>query len=174
MKQAILHTERLLLRPVEPADQQKIFEGFSHPEVTRYFDITYPTLESTAVQMEWYANNRKENSGYAWVVCDKLSLEFMGVFSLYFINIKHQRAELGYWLLPPFWNKGYGTEILTAILHHAKTDLNLHRIAAEVEQENTASIQLLEKNGFERDGILRDYENKNGRFQNLEIWSVLL
>lgn len=174
MEQVTLYTARLLLRPVEPADQQKIFEGFSHPKVTRYFDITYPTLESTAVQMEWYANNRKENSGYAWVVCDKLSLEFMGVFSLYFINIKHQRAELGYWLLPPFWNKGYGTEILTAILHHAKTDLNLHRIAAEVEQENTASIQLLEKNGFERDGILRDYENKNGRFQNLEIWSVLL
>lgn len=174
MEQAILHTERLLLRPVEPADQQKIFEGFSHPEVTRYFDITYPTFESTAVQMEWYANNRNENSGYAWVVCDKHTQEFMGVFSLYYINTKHQRAELGYWLLPPFWNKGYATEILTAILHHAKTDLHLHRIAAEVEQGNTASIQLLGKNGFERDGILRDYEIKDGKFQHLEIWAVLL
>lgn len=174
MEQVTLHTERLLLRPVEPADQQKVFEGFSHPEVTRYFDISYPTFESTAVQMEWYANNRKENSGYAWVVCDKHTQEFMGVFSLYYIKPQHQRAELGYWLLPPYWNKGYATEILNEILHHAKTSLNLHRIAAEVEQDNTASIELLRKIGFERDGMLRDYEIKNGKFQNLEIWSTIL
>jgi ribosomal-protein-alanine N-acetyltransferase len=78
MEQVTLHTERLLLRPVESADQQKVFEGFSHPEVTRYFDITYPTFESTAVQMEWYANNRKENTGYAWVACDKHSKRIYG------------------------------------------------------------------------------------------------
>ncbi|MBP6302399.1 MAG: GNAT family N-acetyltransferase [Bacteroidia bacterium] len=174
MEQVTLHTARLLLRPVEPADQQKVYEGFSHPDVTRYFDITYPTFESTAVQMEWYANNRKENTGYAWVVCDKHSKEFMGVFSLYYINTRHQRAELGYWLLPPYWNKGYATEILNEILHHAKTSLNLHRIAAEVEQDNTASIELLKKIGFERDGTLRDYEIKNGKFQHLEIWSIIL
>jgi ribosomal-protein-alanine N-acetyltransferase len=81
---------------------------------------------------------------------------------------------LGYWLLPPYWNKGYATEILNEILHHAKTTLNLHRIAAEVEQDNTASIELLRKIGFERDGTLRDYEIKNGKFQHLEIWSIIL
>ena len=174
MGQATLHTERLLLRPVEPADQQKVFEGFSNPEVTRYFDITYPTFESTTVQMEWYANNRKENTGYAWVVCDKHTQEFMGVFSLYYIKPQHQRAELGYWLLPAYWNKGYAKEILSEILQHAKTGLKLHRIAAEVEQKNIASIQLLKRKGFELEGILRDYEIKNGKFQNLEIWALLL
>ncbi|MBX7205780.1 MAG: GNAT family N-acetyltransferase [Bacteroidia bacterium] len=174
MQQQTLYTPGLVLRPVEEGDRQKVFEGFSNPEVTRYFDITYPTYESTSVQMEWYASNRKEQSGFAWAVCDKSSGEVMGVFSIYFINRKHQRAELGYWLLPPYWNKGFATEALMAIISYAKNKLYLHRLSAEIEPANTASKKLLQKLGFKRDGILRDYEIKNGQFQDLEIWGLLL
>lgn len=174
MEQQTLYTPRLVLRAVEDGDRQKVFEGFSNAEVTRYFDITYSTYESTSVQMEWYATNRKEESGYAWAVCDKTSGDVMGIFSLYFINKNHKRAELGYWLLPPYWNKGFATEAITAILNYAKKELNLHRISAEIEPANTASLKLLQKLGFKQDGTLRDYELKNGLFQDLEIWSVLL
>jgi hypothetical protein len=46
--QFLVTTARLKLREVEIGDQQKIFEGFSNPIVTKYMDITYPTFEATA------------------------------------------------------------------------------------------------------------------------------
>ena len=174
MEQTTIETSRLLLRPVAKSDQQLVYEGFSHPNVTRYFDITYATFDDTHAQMEWYFNNREQGSGYAWVVCNKNTGETMGVFSIYYIEPKHRRAELGYWLLPPYWNKGYAFEGIKAILNYASLQLHLHRVSAEVEPDNQASIILLQKLGFERDGILRDFEWKNGAFQSLEVWSILM
>lgn len=173
MEQPSLATPRLLLRPVEKYDQQKVFEGFSHPEVTKYFDITYATFEATDAQMEWYKNNRENGLGYAWVVSNEQH-GFMGVFSIYRIDQTHKKCELGYWLLPEYWGNGYALESIKAILHFVDTSLKLHRIAAEIEPENTDSTKLLAGLGFEREALLRDFEYKNGKYNNLEIWALLL
>jgi ribosomal-protein-alanine N-acetyltransferase len=172
MKQPTLKTERLILRPVERQDQQKVFEGFSHPEITRYFDLTYDSFEATSAQMDWYETNREQGLGFAWVLTSPQS-DFMGVFSIYRIDNVHKKCELGYWLFPSFWEKGYATEALRTIIQFVGNELRLHRIAAEIEPENTASTHLLAKLGFEREACLRDYEFKNGRYNNLEIWALL-
>ncbi|MCU0423278.1 MAG: GNAT family N-acetyltransferase [Bacteroidia bacterium] len=168
-----LKTNRLTLRPVKASDQQQVFEGFSHPEVNKYFGITYSTFDDTAEQMNWYAKNAEEGTGYSWVVTNDAG-DFMGVFSIYYIHPIHKRAEVGYWLMPDYWNQGIASEALQTLLIHAKTNLKLHRVAAEVEPENKTSIELLKKNGFERDGILRDMEFKHGKYIHLEIWSIIL
>jgi ribosomal-protein-alanine N-acetyltransferase len=172
MNQLSLTTPRLLLRPVEKDDQQKVFEGFSHPKVTKFFDITYATFEDTVVQIEWYKKNHETGLGYAWVVSN-IEHPFMGVFSIYRIDNTNKRCELGYWLFPEYWGKGYAAESINAILQFVENDLKLHRIAAEVEPENTDSITLLDRLGFEREAFLRDYEYRNGKYNNLEIWAKL-
>jgi len=172
MHQPILKTSRLTLRPVEKTDQQKVFEGFSHPEVTKYFDLTYSTFESTNEQMEWYKNNRENGIGYAWVVCDNAN-SFMGIFSIHRIDKQNKRCETGYWLFPEFWNKGYAKEALNAMLDFASSQLMLHRITAEIEPENIDSILLVSNLGFEREGVFKDFEFKNGKYNDLEIWTKL-
>ena len=152
MHQPALVTERLHLRPVESKDQQKVFEGFSNPQVLKHLTVSYPTFEATAEQMAWYANNRETGTGYAWAVCKKGEPDLMGVFSIYYLNKEHRRCELGYWLLPDYWGLGYTAEGIAAITHHAFSNLNIHRIAAEIEPENTASWRMLQKLGFEKDG----------------------
>ncbi len=173
MEQPVLQNGNITLRPVKDSDQQKVFEGFSHPEVTKYFDITYPTFESTAAQMEWYRTNCSTGSGYAWVV-ENDQQEFMGVFSIYHIHAQHKKCELGYWLFPEYWGKGYATLSVQAMLTFVKEQLKLHRIAAEIEPENTDSTQLLAKLGFEREAVLKDFEFKNGQYNCLEIWAKIL
>ncbi len=54
MTHPTLKTQRLTLRPVEAADQLMVFKGYSHPDVIKYFDITYSTYTSTNQQMECY------------------------------------------------------------------------------------------------------------------------
>jgi [ribosomal protein S5]-alanine N-acetyltransferase len=174
MLQPSFETQRLFLRPVEAGDQQKVFEGFSHPVVTQYMEITYITFEAASEQMEWYRKNRETGSGYAWVVGDKSDpASFLGVLSIYHVNHKHRRCELGYWLFPEYWGKGYTAEGIAPILEFISGALNMHRIGAEVEPQNNGSIRVLEKLGFQKEAFLRDYEVNNGRYLNLEIWSRL-
>jgi ribosomal-protein-alanine N-acetyltransferase len=168
-----LHTKDLTLRPVASTDQQKIFEGFSNPVITEFFEIKYDSFEATNVQMEWYKSNAEAGTGYAWIVCNNKH-EFMGVFTLHYINQKHKRAELGYWLFPNFWGKGIAKQAIDALLTHAQTGLTLHRISAEIEPANIASQKLLAHFGFEREGVLRDFEIKDGNYSDLEIWAKIL
>lgn len=174
MQQPSFETARLFLRPVEAYDQQKVFEGFSHPVITRHMEITYASFEATAEQMAWYRNNRETGAGYAWVVGDRNDPDsFFGILSAYYINNKHRRCELGYWIFPEYWGKGYVAEGLEPILQFLSGTLNIHRVGAEVEPENTGSVRVLEKLGFQKEALLRDYEINNGRYLNLEIWSRL-
>lgn len=176
MEQPVLETARLVLRPVEARDQQKVFEGFSNPEITRHMEITYATFEATAEQMLWYANNRETGSGYAWVLALKDEPDsFLGILSMYYITPKHKRAEIGYWLFPEHWNKGYTAEGFEAIIEFAASKLGVHRIAAEVEPDNYGSRKVLQKLGFQQEATLRDYEiDKKGNYLDLEIWSKLV
>ena len=61
---------------------------------------------------------------------------------------KYNKGEIHYSLIPAFWNKGYATEAVLAILKHGFETLNLHRIEAGVATQNLNSIKLLEKVGM--------------------------
>lgn len=64
-------------------------------------------------------------------------------------------AEVWYKIHPNYWNKGIATEVLTKMVHYAFTELNLHRIQAGCAVANVASIKVLEKVGFIREGRRR-------------------
>lgn len=161
------------LRPVLRSDQQKVFEGLSHPEIIKYYGVSYTTFEDTAKQMDWYEKNLVEETGLVWVIEHASTNEFMGIFGLYHIDTKNRNAEIGYWLFPQFQGKGYASQTLQLVLSFGSTALNLHRIYADVETENKASSSLLMRNGFTLEGIRRDCEFKNGRFISLEQWALL-
>jgi len=62
-------------------------------------------------------------------------------------------VETGYGILPRFWNSGYSTEAMKALLEWAFQQTGLKQVYAEVQPDNIASIRVLEKNGFVRDGF---------------------
>lgn len=173
MKTPTLITPNLTVRPIEPTDQEMVFKGFSHPEVTKYMDITYGTYEATNEQMLWYKTNTESGTGHYWALINQQQ-QFVGVFSMYHINTNYRKAEIGYWMFPEFWGKGFGAEAITAIVSFAQNELNLHRIAAEIEPENVGSWKLLKKLGFELEGTFRDYEYRNGKYNDLQVWAKLL
>lgn len=171
MISTVLHTERMTLRAVTRDDQQKVFEGLSNPDVITYFGISYATYEETAKQMDWYEQSQLNQTGQAWAIIH--NEEFAGIIGIYHVNPIHLNAEIGYWLFPKFWNQGFATEALHAILQHARNDLKLHRIMADVEPEHLASKSVLRKCGFEHEGTKRECERKHNQYISLETWSVL-
>src|SRR5438067_7883077 len=105
-----LNTNRLIRKQTTANDQQFIFEGLSHPEVIPFYGVQFDSFEHTKVQMDWYDNILKEASGIPWKIIDKETLKQVGVVSIYYYKANHNKAELGFWLLPGFWNKGIASE----------------------------------------------------------------
>ena len=81
--------------------------------------------------------------------------------------------EIGFWLGEPFWGKGIMTETIGRIVEFGFRELGLIRIQAEVFDHNPASMHILSKNGFQKEGILRQAVIKDGKIEDLHIFGRL-
>lgn len=168
-----LQTARLLLRQFEETDLDNVFKGLSHPQVIQYYGVSYSTLEETTKQMEFFRDIETNNTGKWWAVCSADNTIFYGGCGLNNMSVQHRKAEIGYWLLPEFWGMGIITEALPLIIGYGFTALQLHRIEAVVETENSNSKKIMDKTGFQYEGTMRECEYKNGQYISLEMYGKL-
>jgi RimJ/RimL family protein N-acetyltransferase len=88
----------------------------------------------------------------------------VGSVALKDIDLKGRKAELGYWMAPGEQGDGYATEAAELCLVHAFEELGLHKVWARTVGDNEASNRVLEKLGFQREGILEDHWYGIGRY----------
>ena len=80
----------------------------------------------------------------------------IGKCILFRFNHANHHAEIGYILNRNYWRRGLMQQALEAVIEFAFTTLDLHRIEADVDPQNTGSLAILEKLGFEREGLFRE------------------
>ena len=97
---------------------------------------------------------------------------FLGSIGLGDLRPGH-RAELGYWLGKRWWGRGIMTAVVAAVCRHAMLRWQLVRITASVFSWNTASARVLEKNGFEYEGLLRKHHQKDGEFLDSKLYALV-
>ncbi|WP_350286105.1 GNAT family protein [uncultured Croceitalea sp.] len=78
-------------------------------------------------------------------------------------DVYQKSAEIGYWIGEPFWGKGIATKAVELISEYAFDKLNLNRIYTGVFEYNIASMKVLEKNGFKKEGVFKNAIFKNGK-----------
>lgn len=86
---------------------------------------------------------------------------------------KGHKAEIGYWLAKPWWGRGIMTAVVGVACRYAFRQWNLVRITAHVFEFNLASARVLEKNGFEFEGLLRKHYLKDGQFLNSPLFALV-
>ena len=92
------------------------------------------------------------------------------------VNVKNQFGgigEVGYFLLPEHWGKGYATEIAEALCGYAFGTLGLHRVWARCSANNPASEKGMEKIGMKKEGYFRQCRLKNGRWDDEPRYAIL-
>lgn len=167
-------TERLHLRAATPADAEDMLRYLSDPEVMKHTGMEpFQNTEDVLDEINWYHSLVEEDSGIRWGITLKESGKMIGSCGFHNREPKHFRAEIGYELSPEHWGKGIASEALQAVLRYGFSHLRLERIEALIEPENRASLRLVEKNGFLREGLLRHYEYGRGRFDDLYMYSIL-
>ncbi len=93
--------------------------------------------------------------------------KFAGVIGLVIQKDVYRRsAEIGYWIGEPYWGKGIATKALALVTEYGFKKLDLIRIYSGVFEFNKASMRVLEKNGYELEGIFKNAVVKNGNVCN--------
>ncbi|KAJ3198049.1 hypothetical protein HK101_009479 [Irineochytrium annulatum] len=108
--------------------------------------------------MKWYKKIFKEHTGLRWMIEDRETRKVIGTCGFLNYEDVHNRAEIGYDLCSSFWGRGVMTEVAHAVLHFGFTHMQLNKIEAKVEPENEASIRLLHKLGFQKEGFMDYYQ----------------
>ena len=169
----LLNTSRLLLRPFHDGDLENVFKGLSDPTVIKYYGVNYKSLTETQDQMAWFKELEANNTGIWWAITDIEDKLFYGGIGLNNLSQEHQKAEIGFWLLPSFWGKGIVKEAVDLVCTYGFKQIGLHRIEALVESENKNCKNLMAKLNFKHEGTMQDCEVKNGNFISLEIYAKL-
>lgn len=86
---------------------------------------------------------------------------------------QHRQAELGYWIAPLCWGRGYATEAAVALLTIGFDQMQLHRIQARHFVRNEASGRVMEKIGMQREGVIRDGVRKGDHFETVVLYAIL-
>jgi ribosomal-protein-alanine N-acetyltransferase len=172
--QPVLRTERLVLRPFTFDDALAVQVLAGAPEVAdTTLHIPHPYPSGAAEQ--WIATHAgawESGTGATYAVSDAATDTLTGAVTLV-IAPAHARAELGYWIGVPFWNRGYCTEATRALVDLGFGSLGLHRIQARHLTRNPASGRVMLKLGMRMEGINRDAMRKNGRFEDLAVYAIL-
>ncbi len=172
-----LYTERLTLRMLDDMDKHAILEIYSNPEVTRHYDLSTLTAPIQAEKLIDYFNSRfKTRSGVRWGIVDKGTRQLVGTCGFNSWNPKYHSANIGFELHHDVWGKGFATEALHRVLDYAYDKglgFEVNRIQALVAPKNEKAINLVEKLGFEHEGLLRDYGYWKGQYQNVLSFSLL-
>jgi aminoglycoside 6'-N-acetyltransferase len=150
----ILSTARLTLRRFSSGDAAALSAYRSVPEVARYqsWDAPY-SLEQATGTVRSFADGDPEQAGWFQYAID-LDGVLIGDIGLNLADNLRQ-ADLGFTLAPAYQGQGYAAEAVGALLDHLFLVKDLHRVSAECDARNEASARLLERLGFEREGLRR-------------------
>ncbi len=151
-----------------------LFRLFSDRRVTRYYNVTTFTEPEQAWRMLQRRYDRFwQRRGIRWAVTLKDNDALIGSCGFNSLNQKVQAGELGYELARPFWNRGIMTEAVIAATGYGFSRMGLARMEAWIMPENRASANLLLKVGFQSEGVVEGKGYWNGRFHDLELFSLL-
>jgi ribosomal-protein-alanine N-acetyltransferase len=170
----IIETPRLILRDIRLEDAQRFFELRSNPEVMKYMDREpFRSIHDAEEMLKDAIEAYRKQAAVNWAITSKDDEKMMGYVCLLKWQKQHFRAEVGYALLPDHQGKGIMSEAVAAVITYGFETLNLHRIEADVNPDNIASIKLLEKLNFQREAYFRENFFFNGKFLDSVIYGLL-
>src|SRR2546426_514975 len=169
-----IDASRIRLRWISQKDTDAFYAIYSNPEVMRYWSTApLPDRDAASKLISEIHDLFQRRMILKWGIALRSDDRLIGSITLFNLSFPHHRSEIGYALAHEYWGHGYMNEALMALLKYAFESLDLHRIEADVDPRNDASIRTLEKLGFQREGILRERWQTNGGIQDALFYGLL-
>ncbi|WP_307893569.1 GNAT family N-acetyltransferase [Bacillus swezeyi] len=150
-------------------DNRSFFEQFSMERNDDFY-----TIEGQKKRLQRFYENMQNDEDYYLGIFHQADDALIGTINLFqILRGSLQSAFIGYFLDEKHNGKGYTTEAAKLIVEYAFEDLKLHRVEAGVMPHNLASIRVLEKAGFHKEGIARKNVKINGKWEDHQLLAVI-
>lgn len=156
----------------EDGDRERFVSLANDYDVWRQLYDRFPHPYTRTDADEWIALNSKRTTVATFAICDAEGPIGSVGLTLREADYRHS-GEIGYWLGKPFWGRGIATAAVKAITAYAFESLGLTRLEAHIFARNQASARVLEKAGYEREGLLRKASMKEGEALDNVLYAVL-
>jgi ribosomal-protein-alanine N-acetyltransferase len=171
-----LETDHLTLRALTPDDRAAVFALFADPRVAVPTHIApFTGIEQADELIAFFGRRFAAQGGIRWGLTLTGDDTIIGTAGFPGIDAETYRARIGYNLAYAHWGRGLATEAVRALVGLGFAQLQLHRIEATTNLDNTGSMRVLAKVGFTEEGILRDYVywREMGVFYDARLYSLL-
>lgn len=167
-----LNCGKCQLRTWHPNDIESVVHHANNRKVWLNMRDGFPHPYTQADAQDWIQRARaaRPETSFAIVVAGQA---VGGIGFELKTDVERYSAEVGYWLGEEFWGQGICTEALKAATPYALKTYHLNRIFALPLSGNLASIRVLEKAGYRREGLLRLSAYKNGRFLDQALYAFI-
>ncbi|HLH66799.1 MAG TPA: GNAT family N-acetyltransferase [Solirubrobacteraceae bacterium] len=163
---------RVYLRHPARSDRGEFIELM---RVSQEFHRPWATAPTDDERFAAYLSDSRRPDFEALLLCRRSDDVILGFFNLsQIVRRRLQSAYLGYAVGQPYAGQGYMREGIELVLAHAFTNLRLHRIEANIQPGNAASLALAAGAGFRREGFSPRYLKIGGRWRDHERWAILV
>lgn len=168
-----IQTERLLIKKLDSQIMNEIFELNNDDEIKKILGVTDEEfIRQKKIHQKGYESYNQKMLNFQ--IVEKESNAIIGNCGFHSWNPQHHRAEVGYALnSDEFKNKGFMKETLQKVIKYGFQELDLNRIEALIDENNTPSKKLLHHFGFTREGNLRGHYLVDGVFEDSVLYSLL-
>lgn len=163
---------QVVLRDFEDRDVPLVQEVAADPLVPLI--TTVPTSgdeEDALAFVERQRGRLAEGAGYSFAIADAVTDEAVGQIGLWTRDLAEGRATVGYWVAERHRRRGYLTAALRALTGWALTLDEVHRIQLFVEPWNEGSWRAAEACGYEREGLLRSWQQVGDRRRDMHVYA---
>ena len=166
-------TARLQFRPLEMRDKDDLFAIMSDPEVSKYnrWDVHQNRSQSQdyiQAALDLYSQGQY----LEWAICQSDN-KLIGFFGIVWWLTDYASVELGFSLNRNYWNRGYISEALSALIQWGFKEMHINRFEAQCEINNLASQRVLEKLGWICEGILRQRVYFKESYRDMKLYSLI-
>ena len=169
-----LESPRLRLRPFAADDVREVYELYADRDAVRFgYAPTMAGIDDARRVIQETLELARARTLFHFGVADAEHDRIVGHATLFRWDREHRLAEIGYSIRRDRWGLGLGSEAVATLITFGFECLGLRRIEADADPRNAASIRLLEKLGFVREGYMRERWEIDGEIQDAVCFGLL-
>lgn len=164
----------VLLRKISTDDIEDFYEYITDRELAKFLsDSEIPSnLDNARLELMYWASLYEKKRSIYWAISDKNNGKLIGTCGFNSWSREHDRAEISYDLSRKYWNRGIMTKVIQKITKFAFDQMQVKRIQATVVTFNSASVKVLEKCGYNKEGVLKNFGVLHGKQEDFYMYSL--
>jgi [ribosomal protein S5]-alanine N-acetyltransferase len=171
-----IETKEITLRKIVETDLDALFEIYNNEKLFNYTPMMHKKNKATVANMigHFERDFNKKKTIFLGICLNEVPNKIVGIAEIFDYSRDVNMVTIGYRINESYWNKGIATKTVKVMVDYLFNEIGINRIQAYVMPENTKSQNVLLRNGFMKEGLIRQaYIWKGHNIVDLMLFSLL-